>query len=87
MLFLSVGFIGRGRITRIFLQRLSNKKALPKTIKVFEPNADTLKTLQADFPSVAAAGSAADAAKAEIVFLAVHPPYDDGNFAGDKGDY
>ena len=70
----SLGFIGGGRITRIFLQGFSNKKALRKTIKVFEPNAETQKALKADFPVVDAAGSAAEAAKAEIVFLAVHPP-------------
>lgn len=70
----SLGFIGGGRITRIFLQGLSNKKALPKTIKVFEPNTDTLKALQTEFPGLIAAGSAADAAKSEIVFLSVHPP-------------
>ena len=70
----SIGFIGGGRITRIFLQGLSNKKALPETIKVFEPNAETLKSLQTEFPEVIAAGSAADAASQELVFLAVHPP-------------
>jgi pyrroline-5-carboxylate reductase len=70
----SIGFIGGGRITRIFLQGLSNKKALPEAIKVFEPNAETLKALQTDFPGVLAAGSAADAATQELVFIAVHPP-------------
>lgn len=70
----SLGFIGGGRITRIFLQGFSNKKALPENVKVFEPNADTLKALQADFPTIEAVGSAADAATQNIVFLAVHPP-------------
>jgi pyrroline-5-carboxylate reductase len=70
----SMGFIGGGRITRIFLQGLSNKKALPENVKVFEPNADTLKALQTDFPGVIAAGSASDAATQDMVFIAVHPP-------------
>lgn len=70
----SIGFIGGGRITRIFLQGFSNKKALPKNIKVFEPNAETLKALQANFPEVLAAVSPADAATQELVFIAVHPP-------------
>ena len=70
----SIGFIGGGRITRIFLQGLSNKKALPKTVSVFEPNAETFKTLQTDFNIVTAAGSAAEAATRDIVFIAVHPP-------------
>ncbi len=70
----SIGFIGGGRITRIFLQGLSNKKALPESVKVFEPNAETLKALSADFPEIIAADSAAGAAGQELVFIAVHPP-------------
>lgn len=70
----SIGFIGGGRITRIFLQGLSNKKALPENVKVFEPNAEILKALQTDFPIVEAAGSAAVAAGQDLIFLAVHPP-------------
>lgn len=70
----TIGFIGGGRITRIFLQGLSNKKALPENVKVYEPNAETLKALQTDFPGVVAAGSVADAARQEVVFVAVHPP-------------
>lgn len=66
----SIGFIGGGRITRIFLQGLSNKKALPETVKVFEPNTETLKAMQADFPIV----EAGDAATTDVVFIAVHPP-------------
>jgi len=70
----SIGFIGGGRITSIFLQGLSNKKALPESIKVFEPNAETLKALSLDFPGIIAADSAAVAAAQELVFIAVHPP-------------
>jgi len=70
----SIGFIGGGRITRIFLQGLSNKKALPKAIHVFEPNAETLGALQADLPLVTATSTAAEAAAQDIVFIAVHPP-------------
>ncbi|HPF51701.1 MAG TPA: NAD(P)-binding domain-containing protein, partial [Draconibacterium sp.] len=70
----SIGFIGGGRITRIFLQGLSNKKALPESVKVFEPNVETLKALSADFPEIIAADSAAGAAGQELVFIAVHPP-------------
>ena len=70
----SMGFIGGGRITRIFLQGLSNKKVLPESIKVFEPNAETLKALQADFSVAEPAVSAAEAASQKMVFLAVHPP-------------
>ena len=70
----SLGFIGGGRITRIFLQGLSNKKALPENIKVYDPNVEALKKLQAEFPQVKAADSAEGPATQELVFIAVHPP-------------
>lgn len=70
----SIGFIGGGRITRIFLQGLSNKKSLPETVHVFEPKAETLAALQAEFPLVTAVDTASEAAAQEMVFLAVLPP-------------
>ena len=66
----SIAFIGGGRITRIFLQGLSNKKALPPQVSVFEPNPETLKALQTEFEEVVAASSVEE----DIVFIAVHPP-------------
>ena len=70
----SIGFIGGGRITRIFLQGLLNKKALPQNVTVFEPNSETMKVLQNDFKEVVAASSVSEAAEQDIVFIAVHPP-------------
>jgi len=72
---LTLGFIGGGRITRIFLQGFSNKKALPKSIRVFEPNAETTFALQNDFPGIVSSKSAEEVAKQNIVFIAVHPPF------------
>lgn len=70
----SLGFIGGERITRIFLQGLSNKNALPRSIKIFEPNVETLNALQTVFPEVVAAESASDASTQEMVMIAIHPP-------------
>lgn len=70
----SLGFIGGGRITRIFLNGLSNKKALPKSVKVFEPNPEMANALQARFPGISFAASAKEAAGQDIVLIAVHPP-------------
>ncbi|MFV0590788.1 MAG: pyrroline-5-carboxylate reductase family protein [Draconibacterium sp.] len=70
----SIGFIGGGRITRIFLQGLKNKGALPENVKVFDPNNETLDVLCADFPEVEKAETVADAAAQQLVFIAVHPP-------------
>lgn len=70
----SIGFIGGGRITRIFLQGFSNKKALPLNVKIFEPNAETLQALKTTFPDIVEAASVSEAAGQDIVFIAVHPP-------------
>ncbi|WP_340112848.1 pyrroline-5-carboxylate reductase family protein [Maribellus mangrovi] len=70
----SIGFVGGGRITRIFLQGLTNKNALPEIVKVFDPNAETIKALHADFSEITVAESAAEVATEDIVFIAVHPP-------------
>ena len=74
MEFKSIGFIGGGRITRIFLQGLSNKKVLPKSVSVFDPDVKVLQSLQTDYPEVVAADSVTEVAKQDIVFIAVHPP-------------
>ncbi len=70
----TVGFIGGGRITRIFLDGWSRANALPGKIVVSDCNADTLATLKARFPSIEAVAQSAAAAAQDIVFLAVHPP-------------
>lgn len=70
----SIGFIGGGRITRIFLQGFSSKKALPEHVTVFEPNTETCNALLVDFPEIKAADSVAGASMHDIVFIAVHPP-------------
>ena len=68
------GFIGGGRITRIFLKGFSNAKVQFEKVVVFEPNAETVKSLQEQFQWIELADSPQPAAKQQIVFLAVHPP-------------
>ncbi len=70
----SIGFIGGGRITRIFLQGLSNKSALSGNVKVFDPNTETVNALCTDFPVIEKAETVADVAAQQLVFIAVHPP-------------
>ncbi len=74
MEFKSIGFIGGGRITRIFLQGLSNKNALPKNVKVFERTDETFEALKTSFPTISKAASVSETAEADVVFVAVHPP-------------
>jgi len=70
----TIGFIGGGRITKIFLQAFKNADFELESVKVFDPNADTLEKLTAAFPQIKKSETAAAAASQQIVFLAVHPP-------------
>nr|WP_319569591.1 NAD(P)-binding domain-containing protein [uncultured Draconibacterium sp.] len=70
----TIGFIGGGRITKIFLQAFQNKEVAFENVKVFEPNSETLSALKELFPAIEIAESAQDAAKQQLVVLAVHPP-------------
>ena len=70
----SLGFIGGGRITKIFLQAFVNKKAIFDSISVFDTNPDTLQALKMKFPFIQILSSASEAARKNIVFLALHPP-------------
>ena len=70
----TLGFIGGGRVTRIFLQAFVNKKAIFGSISVFDTNPETLQALKLKFPFIQILESANEAAKKDVVFLALHPP-------------
>lgn len=70
----TIGFIGGGRITKIFLQAFQNKSIVFENVTVFDPNGETITELKKLFPEIEIAGSAQDAARQELVVLAVHPP-------------
>ncbi len=70
----TIGFIGGGRITKIFLHAFQNKKTVFENVKVFDPNSETLNALQSLFPEIEIAKSVQEAAGQELVVLAVHPP-------------
>jgi pyrroline-5-carboxylate reductase len=70
----TLGFIGGGRITRIFLQAFVNKKAIFDSICIFDTNQETLQKLKLKFPFIQIMNSAGEAARKDIVFLALHPP-------------
>lgn len=70
----TIGFIGGGRITKIFLQAFQNKSIVFENVTVFDPNSETITELKKQFPEIEIAGSAQDAARQELVVLAVHPP-------------
>jgi len=70
----SIGFIGGGRITRIFLQGFKNKSVQFESVKVYEPNFSALKLLEKEFSEIELAESAESVANQQILILAVHPP-------------
>ncbi|MEX2426868.1 MAG: NAD(P)-binding domain-containing protein, partial [Bacteroidales bacterium] len=70
----TLGFIGGGRVTKIILQALRNKKVEFDSIAVYEPNEETVAGLKKSFPDIFVAATPQEAAKQDIVFLAVHPP-------------
>jgi pyrroline-5-carboxylate reductase len=69
----SLGFIGGGRITRIFLQAFKNKNIEFRKITVFDINPEITGKLQQSFPYIGISGVAECAAQ-DIVFIALHPP-------------
>jgi pyrroline-5-carboxylate reductase len=75
MSYKSMGFIGGGRITRIFLEALNRKKILPATVVVSDSSGEVLQKLKEKFPKIQTAqGDNAKAAGQDVVFLALHPP-------------
>lgn len=70
----TLGFIGGGRIVRIFLEGWRRAGKLPGKIVVSDCNAEALAKLKSQFPSVQAVNDKTVAAAQDVVFLAVHPP-------------
>jgi pyrroline-5-carboxylate reductase len=70
----SLGFIGGGRITKIFLQAFANRQADFESIVIFDINPDVLAALKQQFPNIVIAQTLEQAAQQTTVFIALHPP-------------
>jgi len=70
----SVGFVGGGRIVRVFLSGWKQANCMPPAVTVSDPSADALAKLKELFPQVQTTTDNTVSASQEIVFLAVHPP-------------
>ncbi len=70
----TIGFIGGGRITRIFLDGWARAQRTLSNIIVSDPNAELLASLNSRFPGIQTTSDNAFAASQDLVFLAVHPP-------------
>ena len=69
----SIGFIGGGRITRIFLQAFQNKGYSPSKVVVTDINLSTTSALKQQFPTIEI-NSLEEVASQDVVFIALHPP-------------
>jgi pyrroline-5-carboxylate reductase len=69
----SAGFLGGGRVTRILLGGWARAGALPGRIVVHDPDAQALAALAATGVAFERT-SGRDAARADVVFIALHPP-------------
>ena len=70
----TIGFIGGGRITAIFLEALGGRGLALERVTVSDSSAEVLARLKARFQAIATTGDSAEAASMERVFLALHPP-------------
>ena len=71
----SIGFVGGGRVVRIFLEGWKRENVLPGRIVVSDCNQESLAKLKAIFPALETVqANNCTAASQDIVFLAVHPP-------------
>jgi len=70
----SIGFIGGGRITRIFLEGWTRARKIPARVSVSDPSGDTIGRLKGRFPEIDGTSDNLKPAVQDLVFLAVHPP-------------
>jgi len=69
----TLGFIGGGRITGIFLQAFKNRNMKFKQIVVFDTNSDVSGKLKQKFPETEIS-TLEEAASQDYIFIALHPP-------------
>lgn len=70
----SIGFIGGGRIVRVFLSGWKRANCLPSDITVSDSSPAALAKLNRAFPQVNTTADNTLPARHEVVFLALHPP-------------
>ena len=74
MLTHTIGFVGGGRITAIFLEALGGRGFALERVTVSDTSAEVLAALKGRFPAIGTTADNAEAASRERVFLALHPP-------------
>lgn len=69
----TIGFIGGGRITSIFLHAFANKKMDFNSVIVCDPNKEKLLDLKKSYLKINITDNPEIAAKQDIIFIATHP--------------
>ncbi|MCX6226234.1 MAG: NAD(P)-binding domain-containing protein [Bacteroidia bacterium] len=69
-----LGFIGGGRITKIFLQAFTCKEQRLDNVVVYDTNMEVLVRLKKLYPDIRISESVHEAARKSTVFIALHPP-------------
>lgn len=70
----TVGFVGGGRVARIILAAWSREGLPLSSMVVTDTDAGVLERLRTDFPSITVSPDNRDAARQEVVLVALHPP-------------
>jgi len=70
----TIGFVGGGRITGIFLEALGGRGLALERVTVSDTSGEVLARLKARFPAITTTADNSEAASRERVFLALHPP-------------
>jgi pyrroline-5-carboxylate reductase len=70
----TIGFIGGGRITRIFLDALGSKTLPLDRVTVSDNQPDILSKLKTAFPGITVTTDNQQPAAKDVVFVALHPP-------------
>jgi pyrroline-5-carboxylate reductase len=70
----TVGFVGGGRITAIFLEALGGKTLALDRVTVSDASEEVLAKRKQRFPGITTTSDNTAAASCERVFLALHPP-------------
>lgn len=74
MKYRSIGFIGGGRITQIFLAALKRKNVMPASIVVNEIDDLVINQLKEKFPETEIEKEICNVVKQEYIFISLHPP-------------
>jgi pyrroline-5-carboxylate reductase len=74
MSFQKIGFIGGGRICRVFLKAFERKGISLREVYVYDTDSDVCNTLRKQFTNIKIADSIEEVATSDLIILAIHPP-------------